>query len=117
MQKKGNLILKTGIDLVSLRHAEDVLSNNKTLEALFHKTELHNKKIESIAGTIALKEAFFKALNITPRWLDIEVMHPKRGKPSINWNPTTINNILSINSCVNHDGEYTVATVTIIMQK
>ena len=119
LKKEGRgVVLKTGINLVSLKDAEKVVKSKEGLKKFFHKNELKNTKLESLAGILALKEAFFKALEIAPpKWLEIEVLQNKTRKPNINWNEGKMNNILSIDSSVNHNGEYAVATVTVLMRK
>jgi len=107
--------LKTGIDLVYIPRIKKLLDNKHTLTKIFHKTELKRPSPEHLAGIFALKEAFFKALKIKPKWLSIEVINKKNGEPRINIsNEIKINDLVSIDCSISHDNEYAIANVVIL---
>ncbi|MBS3176319.1 4'-phosphopantetheinyl transferase superfamily protein [Candidatus Woesearchaeota archaeon] len=74
-------------------------------------------KAEHLAGKIALKEAFFKAFEMKPRWLDLEVKETSSGKPKLIVYTVLIDKIEKMDYSISHDGDYAVAQVVVLMKK
>ena len=71
-----------------------------------------------IAGVIAAKEAFCKALGITPpRWREIEVHQSPEGRPTLTLSPDLESPVQSCDLSIAHDGEYAVACVVVFVQE
>ena len=107
--------LKAGIDIVYIPRIEKIIENKSALNKIFSKRELKLTNAEHLAGLFALKEAFFKALHIRPKWLAIEVTNKPNGEPKINIsNELKIKDIADIAYNISHDNEYAIANVVIL---
>jgi phosphopantetheine--protein transferase-like protein len=66
--------------------------------------------MEHLAGVVAAKEAFFKALGMVPKFLDVEVAYEASGRPKLvvapKWEKFT-----SADVSISHDKDYAVAMV------
>jgi phosphopantetheine--protein transferase-like protein len=101
-------MIKHGIDMI-----EDVRipSDEDFLKKVFHPSEIKKGKLASV---FALKEAVFKALEITPRWLDVEIKYKKSGKTEIILsNKIKPKNLKSIDCSVSHEKCLTIASVVL----
>lgn len=84
-------MLKTGIDLVSIKRIENSIKNPRFLQRIFSKEEnllfsQKNFKAETIAVNFAGKEAFSKALGIGFRqfsFKEVEILRDELGAPFI----------------------------------
>lgn len=105
--------IETGIDIVYIPRMNRLLQNKEFLKRTFHERELQPLTAEHLAGTFAAKEAFFKALQEKPRWLEIEV---KKGgtAPEIVLSPALQKRIVSVSVSISHDKEYAVAQVVVM---
>ena len=113
-------MLKTGIDLVHVAQIKKMVGNEAALKRLLHRTELHNpgtNRVEHIAGIVAAKEAFFKALGSVPRWLDVEIVYEKNGKPRLKYSGILKQKIKEADVSISHDKDYAVASVVLILNK
>jgi len=101
--------VKIGCDIVKIERIKKL--DSKTLNKIFHKTELKNKP-ETLAGIFAAKESVKKVFNDL-NWHDIEVIKEKSGRPSLIINKEFESCDLSIS----HDGDYAIASVVFMMRK
>jgi phosphopantetheine--protein transferase-like protein len=105
--------LKTGIDIVYIPKIEKIIEN-KAINKIFSKKELKIPTPQHLAGIFALKEAFFKALKIKPKWLAIEVTNKRNGAPKINISKELNINPIDISYSISHDNKYAIANVNIL---
>ena len=103
--------IKIGTDIVKIKRFKAI--DNKTLNKIFHKTELKNKKPEVLAGIFAAKESCKKVFNKL-NWLDIEIIKTRTGKPNLLLNIKE--NIISYDVSISHDGEYAIASVVFLLE-
>ncbi|MBI3037216.1 4'-phosphopantetheinyl transferase superfamily protein [Candidatus Woesearchaeota archaeon] len=104
--------IRTGIDLAYVPAVRKMLGNDKTLSKFFHQSELKNDP-QHMAGIIAAKEAFFKALGIVPKFLEVEVVHDTSGKPKIKASPQ-LKKYKSCDVSISHERSYAVAVVVMV---
>ncbi len=105
--------LKTGIDIVYIPKIEKIIEN-KAVNKIFSKKELKIINAEHLAGIFALKEAFFKALSIKPKWLAVEVTNKRNGEPKINISKELNVNPIDVSYSISHENEYAIANVNIL---
>lgn len=76
------MLIGIGIDIVDLDRFEEISSNPLFREKYFQPHE-QNLKVESLAGRLAAKEAFFKALDIQSlfNWEQILIVSDKGCAP------------------------------------
>ena len=101
--------IRTGIDLVHVPAVRKMLGNEKLLRRFFHQTELKDDP-HHMAGIIAAKEAFFKAIGIVPKFLEVEVAYDASGRPKIKPSPR----FKAYKACdvsISHEKNYAVAVV------
>lgn len=82
--------IKVGTDIVDVDDFKETLktSGPHFLTRVFTKTEQKNPDAIHLAGLFAAKEAVMKALEIKPgKWLEIEILHEKSGRPYVNLSP------------------------------
>lgn len=82
--------LATGIDLLEISRLQDALETHgeRFLQRVFtpRELELNGKKIESLAGRFAAKEAVAKALGCgigDVSWKEIEILRMESGAPEL----------------------------------
>ncbi|HBT18427.1 MAG TPA: holo-[acyl-carrier-protein] synthase [Clostridiaceae bacterium] len=91
-KKEGEwaMVLGIGIDLIEIHRVEKVFSTEDKKKRVFTASELlwlSDKKVESLAGVYAAKEALAKALGTGIReisFLHMEVLKDPLGKPLFN---------------------------------
>lgn len=104
--------MQIGIDLVELEEFKKNFQSPDALEKVFLSSELaQNKKVESLAGIFASKEAFFKALGRKVGWLEVWVEKDPSGKPKLESAHLNAGQKTSIS--ISHSGNYAVAAVVI----
>lgn len=106
------MVVGIGIDIVSIKRIEDVVKrfDNRFIDRIFTKEEQKFlKKIETIAGRFAAKEAAFKAYNAISNWHDVEVRGGKIPFLRLNGVCVSINPRVSIT----HDAGVAAAVVVI----
>ena len=109
-------MIKTGIDLVLNSRFEKNLDDSAFLEKVFHASELKDRN--KLIGIFALKEAAMKALGKKVDWKEIEVRYDNNGKPEIKLSgEVRPDGFVGIDGSLSHDGEYTVATVIIEVER
>lgn len=103
------MAILTGIDLVYIQDVKKMLGNDKLLRNFFHQSELQSDA-QHLAGIIAAKEAFFKALGIVPKFLEIEIAYDPSGRPKIKASPQ-LKKYKSCDVSISHERNYAVAVV------
>ena len=103
--------IKTGCDIVEIKRILNL--DSKVLNKIFHKSELKNKKPQTLAGIFAAKEACKKVFNELG-WKDIEVKKKRNGKPSLILNKGR--DIISHDLSISHDGDYAIANVVFMIK-
>jgi len=109
--------VKTGIDIVYIPRMKSIIENQDTLTKLFHPSEIQPLTEEHIAGIFAVKEAFFKAIQGKPKFLDVEVKKDKEGKPNLVISPEFSHNISSCDVSISHEKDYAVAHVVLMTER
>ncbi len=101
------MTIRLGTDIVYIPGLTKIVSSDKIMQRIFHQRELGSQ--EHLAGIIAAKEAYFKALGKKPRFLEIEITHERSGRPRI----TTMGTppYQSCDVSISHDKDYATATV------
>ena len=102
-----------GTDLVHIPRIEKLFQNPEAVKKVFHPSELKNTRPEHLAGVFAAKEAFFKALQIKPKWLAVEIKTKRSGKPELRFNSDLSKEQLEADVSISHDGEYAIAVVAV----
>ncbi len=84
------MIVRTGVDLIEIARIDEVISRhgNHYLERIYTPAELEQckRRIESLAGRFAAKEAASKALGCgigDVAWKDIEILGDENNAPSL----------------------------------
>ena len=85
------MILRTGVDLIEISRVEDAISRHgkRFLERIYTSAELElcGKRIQSLAGRFAAKEAVAKALGCgigDIDWTEIEILNDQQNAPLLN---------------------------------
>ena len=102
--------LLCGVDLIYVPGIARVLANEASLRKFFHGKELNNTKPEHLAGVLAAKEAFFKALGVVPKFLDVQIGYEPGGRPRLIAAPVW-QTYSSCDVSISHDGNYAIAMV------
>ncbi len=105
--------IKCGIDLVHTREMEQIKKDDSLMAKFFHSKEIGNGTIEHLAGIVAAKEAFFKCLGILPKFLEIEILYEKTGKPHV-VAPSHSTYYESIDLSITHEKDYASAIVVML---
>lgn len=92
---------------------ENIIGNKEAVERLFHHSEIKNSDVQHLAGVLAVKEAFFKALKKKPRWLDVELKKGGNGEPFLKLKPSVENSIKELDVSISHEKDYAVAQVVL----
>ena len=82
------------------------------LNKFFDANEIGIASSEHLAGIIAAKEAFFKALGKVPKFREVQIRHDPAGKPTLVV-PPTLHTFSSCDVSISHDGDYAVAFVVL----
>ena len=107
-------MIKTGIDIVEIKRIKNLMKNPKALSKIFNESEIRDNP-NKLAGKFALKEAFFKATQISvKKWSEIVVKKHKTGKPYLVFDKNLVKfKIKSMDCSISHDGDYAIAIVVI----
>ena len=118
------MIVNVGTDIVKVERIKNILEryDEKFLNRIFTKEEMEytrykNKSFTTVSGMFAGKEAVLKVLGIGMgkiSWKDIEIIHDKKGKPSVRlrgkgysiFSGKTIDNI---HISISHEKDYAIA--------
>ena len=116
-------MISNGIDLVSIKRFEKFIDNESFLNSIFNTEEIiyikKHKKLDTIAGMFAAKEAMLKSIkkginNYSLK--DIEIIHDSNKAPSfIFYNELKEYNNYNISLSISHDGDYAIALVSMII--
>ncbi|HIE34643.1 MAG TPA: holo-ACP synthase [Campylobacterales bacterium] len=111
-----------GVDIVKIERIENMIKRfgNKGLERFLNSSEIDSaKKVETIAGYWAAKEAIAKALKSgigkELSFKDITIFKEKSGAPNFKLSKH-LNKKFNIKDCslsISHDGEYAIAVAAI----
>ncbi len=99
--------IRLGTDIVYIPGIARIAASEAALRRIFHPAELGTQSLEHLAGIIAAKEAFFKALGKKPRFLDIEIAHERTGRPYIK----ATQKFHTLDVSISHDKDYATAVV------
>lgn len=109
-----------GTDIVYIPDIAKLFKDELLLKKFFHSNELSvpelasktgSVSLEHLAGVIAAKEAFFKALGQVPKLYDIQIAYEASGRPKIIVTPEWQQKYLSSDVSISHDKEYAIAMV------
>jgi phosphopantetheine--protein transferase-like protein len=101
-----------GTDIVLISKIKTLKAD--ALEKIFHPSELSDNRAEHLAGILAAKEAFFKALGQPPKWQQVEVKTYPSGQPQLLFSEEiNFNQNRKVALSISHDGDYAIATVII----
>jgi phosphopantetheine--protein transferase-like protein len=99
--------MRIGIDIVKISRVLKLMDRPETARKIFHVHEISGNA-DTMAGILAAKEAYFKAMGKKGEWLDVEVKKRESGQPEL------INEQGErIGLSISHDGDYAVAVVII----
>lgn len=104
----------SGVDIIYIPGLQKMLKDESMLKKFFDPSELTPATPEHLAGIIAAKEAFFKALGIIPKFREVQIVHEKSGKPRLQVSPK-YQNYISADVSISHDKDYAVGFV--VLQK
>jgi holo-[acyl-carrier protein] synthase len=106
------MAVSCGIDIIYVPGIQKMIRDETMLNKFFDAKELHKATPEHLAGLIAAKEAFFKALGMVPKFREIQVTHEPSGKPKL-LVPPALHHFSSSDVSISHDGDYAVAFVVL----
>jgi len=96
----------------------EMLEDEGFLTRAFQPSELSDHRAEHLAGILAAKEALFKALDMPPRWDDVEVYQDRSGRPRLRiLDGAERPHIISLDLSITHDGEYAAAIVAALLSE
>lgn len=101
---------RCGIDIVYIPALKSTFRGDTVLKKFFHADELRNSSLEHLAGVLAAKEAFFKALGTVPKFTEVQVRYGPSGRPYLVVAPEW----LIYKTCdvsISHDNDYAAAMV------
>ena len=101
-----------GVDIIYIPGIKHILKDEKRLEKFFDSTELTDTTTEHLAGIIAAKEAFFKALGEIPHFRNIQIAYQNSNKPYI-VATSRLQTYRSIDISISHDKDYAIAVVVL----
>ena len=113
------MAIKCGTDIVYIPAIAKLLKDELMLSKFFHPSELTTPELstgkvrasmEHLAGVIAAKEAYFKALGIIPKFSEIQLAHEASGRPMI-VATTALQTYKSCDVSISHDHDYAIAMV------
>lgn len=118
-------MISNGIDIIYIKRFEQYIDNDVFLNSIFNTKEIEyikkHKKLDTIAGLFAAKEAMLKAIkkginNYSLK--DIEIIHDDNSAPSIilHGNIQRECDTNNISLSISHDKDYAIAIVTVILK-
>lgn len=108
----NTMSVKCGVDIVYIPSLARMIGHDITLKKFFHASEVGDSSLEHLAGILAAKEAFFKALGLRPKFLDITVGHENTGRPKLLLAPQW-QNYKTCDVSISHDQDYAMAMVVL----
>ena len=120
--------IKCGVDIIEISRVKESIESlgERFINRVFTEKEIEYcesknvQKYQHYAARFAAKEATFKALSWKLEdkyaicWKDIEVVHDKQGRPSLNIIGMNLDDIENIDISLSHCKEYAVANVTVL---
>ena len=109
-----------GVDIVYVPKIKRLIGKEATLQKFFHATELGSigsksgSDAQHLAGIIAAKEAFFKALGLVPKFNAVKVDYETSGRPKLIVSPE-FRTYKDCDVSISHDKDYAIAFV--VMEK
>lgn len=100
--------IRVGTDIVHIPRVSSLLSDETALERIFTRSELKDRDPSHLAGILAAKESVFKAMDVRPCWLDIEIGSSESGRPAARLSGKLAGAAM-IGLSISHDGDYAVA--------
>lgn len=101
-----------GVDIVHIPSVAKMLGRDELLKKFFHLSEVKNATAEHLAGFIAAKEAFFKALGIPPKFLEVQINTQQSGRPELIVSQE-FKKFKNVDVSISHDKDYAIAFVII----
>lgn len=124
-----HLVVANGIDLVVISRVSKMLDRwgDRFLNRFFTETEQAQcrRRVERLAGLVAIKEATSKALGTGLRgvgWREMEVIHLRTGRPTLQLHGRALARSealgwYSVSVSMTHDGGIAAAVVTALGQR
>ena len=106
------MAIACGVDIIFIPGITKIRNDAELMEKFFDPAELTKMTIEHLAGIIAAKEAFFKAIGIVPRFRDITIVYTDTGKPKLLVTPE-FHKYGSIDVSISHDKDYAIGFVVL----
>ncbi len=101
-----------GVDIVYIPGIQKILKDEMTMKKIFDPSELTTTTSEHLAGIIAAKEAFFKALGKVPHFRDVQIAYEKSHKPRLVVAPK-LQTYRTCDVSISHDKDYAIAFVVL----
>lgn len=117
------MVVVCGTDIVYIPDMVKLFKDELMLKKFFHADELAGPELttkrrsvsmEHLAGVVAAKEAFFKALGMVPKLHDIQIAYETSGRPKIIVTPEWQQKYVSSDVSISHDKDYAIAMVVLI---
>ena|SRR5581483_5162025 len=105
-----------GVDIVYILGTEKILNDESLLQKFVDPAELRTSTPEHLAGIIAAKEAFFKALGQVPHFREVSLEYSTSHKPHLIVSPK-FKTFRSCDISISHDNDYAVAFVVLEIEK
>ena len=106
------MAIACGVDIIYIPGLQKIKQDEAMLNKFFDPKELSRSTPEHLAGVIAAKEAFFKALGIVPKFREVQVAYEKSGKPKLIVSPA-FQKFISCDVSISHDKDYAVGFVVL----
>lgn len=107
------MVMRTGVDIVYIPKIAKQRQTNGFLDRVLLPSEQHNTDPAHVAGVIAAKEAFFKALGRPIEWLEVELAYEDSGRPHFHLPTDYAQQIRDLDVSIAHDGDYAIAHVVL----
>lgn len=101
-----------GVDIIYIPDIQNILNDEQKLKKFFDASELTTTTAEHLAGIIAAKEAFFKAIGQIPRFREVQIAYEKSNKPRLVVSPE-LQQYESSDVSISHDKDYAIAFVVL----
>jgi phosphopantetheine--protein transferase-like protein len=101
-----------GTDIIYIPGLQKIIKDEAMLDKFFDPKELIRTTSEHLAGIIAAKEAFFKALGVFPKFREVQIAYEKSGKPKLIVSPK-FQTFTSCDVSISHDNDYAIAMVVL----
>jgi phosphopantetheine--protein transferase-like protein len=107
--------IRVGADLVSVAQIARLSADPAFLARAFHPVEIGDGRPEHLAGILAAKEAFFKAVGSAPLWLAVEVVRAESGRPALRLGGSVSQlAVQQVDVSISHAGDYAIAVALVL---